>query len=95
VQGRIWLTNNDRWFFVQLYLVSIDPAGAYGYPSGDAPALASGRLSLLLALEVALTGRAAADRGGPPGVDPAVSVENPRQVLRCNRPSPIEGHGNP
>ena len=47
-----------------------------GIPSVDAratceAALASGRLSLLLALEVALTGRAAADRDGPPRVDPA------------------------
>ena len=32
--------------------------------------MASGGLSLLLALEVALTGRATADRDGPPRLDP-------------------------
>ena len=26
--GRVQLTNRDRWFFVQLSLVSIDPEGA-------------------------------------------------------------------
>jgi hypothetical protein len=39
--------------------------------------LASGRLSLLLALEIALTGRAAADRDGPPCTDPADEHQNP------------------
>src|SRR5450759_5802293 len=39
-------------------LVSIDPAGPHDHPSRDPRALASGRLSLLLALEVALTWRA-------------------------------------
>ena len=69
VQGRVQLTNNDRWFFIQM--VSVDPAGPHDHQSRDARALASGRLSLLLALEVALTGRAAADRDRPPRVDPA------------------------
>jgi transposase InsO family protein len=36
-------------------MVSIDPAGPHGRSSRDAGALASGRLSLLLALEVSLT----------------------------------------
>ena len=52
-------------------MVSVDPAGPHDLPSRDARALASVRLSLLLALEVALTGRAAADPIGPPRVDPA------------------------
>jgi transposase InsO family protein len=40
-------------------MVSVDPAGPHDHPSRDARALASGGLSPLLALEVALTGRAA------------------------------------
>ena len=39
--------------------------------------MASCRLSLLLALEVASAGRAAADRGGPPRTNPADEHENP------------------
>src|SRR6185436_20333774 len=39
-------------------LVSINPAGSHDHPARDARALAQGRLSLLLALEVAPTGRA-------------------------------------
>src|SRR2546422_443330 len=35
-------------------MVSVDPAGPHDHPSRDARALASGRLSLLLAFEVAL-----------------------------------------
>src|SRR3982074_1046188 len=48
LHGRVRLTNNDRWFLIQLY-----------------------RLSLLLALEVAPTGRATADRHGAARIDPA------------------------
>src|SRR5580704_1932917 len=58
-------------------MVSIDPAGAHGCPSRDTRALASDWLSLLLALEVALTGRAAADRDGPPRVDPTDECREP------------------
>src|SRR5882672_3094061 len=58
-------------------MVPFNPAGAHGHPSGDAGALASHRISLLLALEVALTGRAAADRDGPPSVDPADEHREP------------------
>ena len=60
MRGRPQLTNNDRWFFIQLYrwFPSILKALTIIQP---ARALASGRLSLLLALEIALTGRAAAD----------------------------------
>src|SRR5216683_6895205 len=38
-------------------LVSINPEGSHNHPARDARALAQGRLSLLLALEVAPTGR--------------------------------------
>jgi hypothetical protein len=48
----------------------LHPCLRYDHPSRNARALASGRLSLLLALEVALTGRAAADRDGPPRIAP-------------------------
>ena len=58
-------------------LVSVAPAGPNDYPSRDARALASGRLLLLLALEVAPTGRATADRYGPPRVDPADEHREP------------------
>src|SRR6266850_1148223 len=52
-------------------MVSINPGGLCNHPPRDARALASGRLSPLLALEVALSGRAAADRDGPARADPA------------------------
>src|ERR1700737_1858006 len=45
-------------------LASIDPAGSHNHLARDAPAWAQGRLSLLLALEVAPIGRATADRHG-------------------------------
>jgi hypothetical protein len=53
VRGRVRLTNNDRWFFVQMYR-------SHNHPTRDARALAPGRLSLLLALEVTPAGRATA-----------------------------------
>jgi hypothetical protein len=52
-------------------LVSINPAGFHDHPAGDALALASGRLSSLLALEIAPIGRATADRHGVARIDPA------------------------
>ena len=66
VQGRARLTNNDRWFFIQLcrWFPSILQVLTIIRP--DTLVRASGRLSLLLALEVPLTGRANADRDGPP-----------------------------
>jgi hypothetical protein len=72
LNGRVRLTNHDRWFFIQLYrwFPSI-PAGSHDHPARDARALAQGRLSLLLALEVASIGRATADRHGAARVDPA------------------------
>ena len=52
-------------------LVSINPVGSHNHPARDARALAQGRLSLLLALEVAPTARATADRHGAARIDPA------------------------
>src|ERR1700748_1361032 len=52
-------------------LVSVNPDGFHNHPARDGGALAQGRLSLLLALEVAPTGRATADRHGAARVDPA------------------------
>jgi hypothetical protein len=50
---------------------SINPEGSHNHPARDARTLAQGRLSLLLALEVAPTGRATADRHGDARIDPA------------------------
>ena len=52
-------------------MVSVDPAGPHDHPSRDARALAQSRISRLLALEVAPTGRATADRDGAARPDPA------------------------
>src|ERR1700692_165522 len=52
-------------------LVSINPEGSHNHPTRDARALAQGRLSLLLALEVAPIGRATADPRGATRIDPA------------------------
>src|SRR6201993_669934 len=61
LHGRVRLTNHDRWFLIQPYRwFPSHPAGSHNHPARDAPALASGRLSLLLALQIASTGRAAA-----------------------------------
>jgi hypothetical protein len=60
VGGRIRLTNGDRLFFA-LSMVSVGAEGHHSHPSRDAGPVASGRLSSLLALEVALVWRAAAD----------------------------------
>jgi hypothetical protein len=72
LHGRVRLTNRDRWFFIQLYrwfpsilkVLTIMRAR-------DARALAQDPLSMLLALEIASTGRATADRGGIARADPA------------------------
>ena len=62
VGGRISLTNSDRLVFIQLYrwfpsVLKIH----YDHPTRDARPLASGRISPLLALEIAPTGRATPD----------------------------------
>src|SRR5512132_3096640 len=61
VHGRVRLTNNDRWFFIQLYR---------WFPSilKVLTTIRPGLLSLL-AMEIAPIGRAAADRDGPPCAD--------------------------
>ena len=78
MQGRVRLTNKDRWLFnPTVKMVSVDPARPRNHTARDFRALASGGLSLLLALEIAFTGRAAADRDGPPRVDPANEHREP------------------
>ena len=77
MRGRVRLSNHDRWFFIQLYGWFRRPAGSHNHPSRDARALASFGLSLLLALEVALTGRAPADRTDLRGLIRRMSLENP------------------
>src|SRR6201986_3369631 len=58
-------------------LVSNNPQGSHDHAARDARALAQGRLSSLLALEIASTGRAAASRDGAARADPGMSIENP------------------
>src|SRR3984893_10997501 len=58
-------------------LGSINPAGSHNHPARDARALAQGRLSLLLALEIASTGRAATNRHGAACADPANELGEP------------------
>ena len=69
LHGRVGLTNHDRWFFIQLYRWF--PAILKVLTIVRAETLASGRLSALLALEVAPTGRAATNRDGAARADPA------------------------
>src|SRR5258705_9483500 len=52
-------------------LVSIEPGGPHDHPPRDARTMASGRISTLLALEVAPAGRAATNRDGAARADPA------------------------
>jgi hypothetical protein len=78
LHGRARLTNHDRWFlYPAVSLVSINPEDAYDRSARDAFALAQGRLSLLLALEIA-------SRGGRPQMETELralirrmSIENP------------------
>jgi hypothetical protein len=57
-------------------LVSINPGGSHNHSARDARALAQGRLSLLLALEVTTTGRATTNRDGAARIDPADEHED-------------------
>src|SRR5215510_1759705 len=68
LQGRIRLTNHDH---PAVSLVSINLVSPYHRPARDARALAQGRFSLLLALEVAIFRRPTADRHRAARVDPA------------------------
>jgi hypothetical protein len=52
-------------------LVSSNPQGSHDHAARDARALAQGRLSSLLALEIASKGRAAASRDGAARADSA------------------------
>src|SRR6266487_6333312 len=72
VRGRVQLTNGDRLFLVLLYrwFPSVLRAITIIRP-GDPGALASGRLSPLLALEIPLLWRPAPNRRGPARADPA------------------------
>src|SRR6478736_4291318 len=54
-----------------LSLVPVYPSGSCNHPPRDAHPLAPVWLSLLLALEVTIFGRSAADRDGTARVDPA------------------------
>src|ERR1700716_1905853 len=58
-------------------LVSINPEGSHNHPARDARALAQGRLSLLLALEIASTGRGGPNRSGPADGEPANERREP------------------
>ena len=71
LHGRVRLTNHDRWFFIQLYRWFPSILKVLTIIQPEAGALAQGRLSLLLALEVAPSGRATADRDGAARADPA------------------------
>ena len=71
VRGRVPFTNSDRLFFVAaVSLVSVGPQGRDDHPARDGCALASCRLSPLLAPEIALPGRPAANRSGSADADP-------------------------
>ena len=61
VKGRAHLTNNDRWFLVQMYRWFPLILEVVTIVRPDAGTLASGRLSSLLALEIELAGRAPAN----------------------------------
>ena len=82
VRGRVRFSNGDRLFFVKLYRTfpSILKAMLI-YPARDVGAVAPCRVSRLLALEVLLSGRQAADRPGVAGVDPANEPREP--ALGC------------
>jgi hypothetical protein len=72
VRGRAQLSNNDRWFFVQLYrwFPSILQVVTILRPE-TLVRWQSRRLSSLLALEIALTRRAPANRDRTARLDPA------------------------
>jgi hypothetical protein len=77
LRGRVLLTNHDQWFFIQLYRWFPSILQALTIIRPEARALALGRLSLLLALEVAPTGRATADRHELRPLIRRMSMENP------------------
>jgi hypothetical protein len=69
LRGRVRLTNSDRVLYQAVSLVSCNPEGSHNHSARDARVLAQSWLSLLLALEVAPTGRATVDRDEAARVD--------------------------
>jgi len=78
LKGRARLTNNDRWFLrPDVSMFSVDLEGRNDCPAWDAGELAPGRLSSLLALEIAAARRAPANPSGPAHADPANERREP------------------
>src|SRR5260221_11963995 len=67
--------------YLAVSLVSINPEGSHDHTARDARALAQGRLSALLALEVASPGRVGTSRDGGAGAGPAEQQKEP--TLGC------------
>jgi hypothetical protein len=93
VRGRVRLTNSDRLFFIQLYrwFPSV-LKGHHDCPPRDPRAMAPSRLPPVLALEIPLPWRSAANRRGPARV--ANELANFRRCLwpataRSGFPAPI------
>ena len=62
MQGRVQAhEQRSLVLYPAVSMVPVDPEGSYDHPTRDARALASGRISPLLALEISRTGRATAD----------------------------------
>src|ERR1700729_806309 len=82
LHGRVRLTNNDRWFLIQLHrwFLSILQVLTIIRPETLVRWHRAG-FSLLLALEVAPIGRATADRHGATRADPA--DEHGEPALGC------------
>src|ERR1700726_2180797 len=58
-------------------MVPVGPQGYYDYPSRDPRAMAPGRLSPVLALEIVLRWRPTTNRRGPSSADPADEHREP------------------
>jgi hypothetical protein len=83
VGGRVQFTNSDRLFFIQLYrwFPSV-LEGRDDHPARDPRALASCWFSALLALEVALRGRAASSISAVVPPRPRGEPQRPRTAWR-------------
>jgi hypothetical protein len=83
VRGRVQFTNSDRLFFIQLYrwFPSV-LEGRDDHPARDPRALASCWFSALLALEVALRGRAASSISAVVPPRPRGEPQRPRTAWR-------------
>src|SRR3954464_9851471 len=90
VRGRVRLTDGDRLFFIQLYR-SDNPQRHHDCPARDPGAMAPSRTRPILALEIPLPWRSAANRRRPARADPtderrqsAVgSAAHPRRVAQA------------